>query len=162
MSDPAAKTVIQVLPCAAAKASVGQIFLQFLVIAITSFGGVVPYLRASLVTKRRWIDDKEFVEMLSISQSVPGLNATNMTILLGDKLCGALGSLTAIVGARLSGALIMAAVSVLYRHHGDDALVSAGLKGVAAAAVGLLLFTIVGLKKKHELISTISFSWPSP
>jgi len=92
MSDPAAKTVTRVLPCAPAKASVGQIFLEFLVIGISSFGGVVRYLRARLVTKRHWIDDKEFVEMLSISQSLPGVNATNMTILVGEKLCGALGS----------------------------------------------------------------------
>jgi chromate transporter len=148
MSDPAAKTVTRVLPGAVAKASVGQIFLEFLIIGMTSFGGVVPYLRASLVTKRHWIDDKEFVEMLSISQSLPGLNATNMAILVGDKLCGARGSLTAIVGVCLPGALIMAAVGIFYRHYGDHALVSAGLKGVAAAAVGLLLFTIVGLSKK--------------
>ncbi|HXC62193.1 MAG TPA: chromate transporter, partial [Nitrospiria bacterium] len=55
--------------------SIGQIFLEFLIIGATSFGGVVPYLRESLVIKRHWIDDKEFVEMLSISQSLPGLNA---------------------------------------------------------------------------------------
>jgi chromate transporter len=75
MSDPAAKTVTRVLPGAAAKASPDQVFLEFLVIGITSFRGVVPYLRASLVTKRHWIDDKEFVGMLSINQSLPGLNA---------------------------------------------------------------------------------------
>ncbi|MGC2764727.1 MAG: chromate transporter, partial [Candidatus Acidiferrum sp.] len=68
--------------------SIGQIFLEFLIIGATSFGGVVPYLRSSLVTKRHWIDDKEFVEMLSISQSLPGLNATNMAILVGEKLRG--------------------------------------------------------------------------
>ena len=41
MSDPTAKTVTRVLPGAVAKASVGQVFLEFLVIGITSFGGVV-------------------------------------------------------------------------------------------------------------------------
>jgi chromate transporter len=41
--------------------SIGQIFLEFLIIGATSFGGVVPYLRGSLVTKRHWIDDNEFV-----------------------------------------------------------------------------------------------------
>ena len=43
----------------------------------------MPYLHRSLVTKRHWIDDKEFVEMLSISQSLPGLNATNIEVLVG-------------------------------------------------------------------------------
>ena len=41
-----------------ASASVREIFLEFLTIGATSFGGVVPYLRGSLVTKRQWVDDK--------------------------------------------------------------------------------------------------------
>jgi chromate transporter len=133
---------------APAKVSVGQIFLEFLIIGGTSFGGVVPYLRGSLVTKRHWVDDKEFVEMLSISQSLPGLNATNMAILVGDKLRGAMGSLAAIIGVCLPGALIMYAVGIFYRIHGEHVWITAALKGVAAAAVGLILYTVVGLSKK--------------
>ena len=48
-----------------------------------------PTYATVLVTKREWVDDKEFVEMLSISQTLPGLNATNMAILVGGKLRGA-------------------------------------------------------------------------
>ena len=54
---------------AQAEVSILQIFLELLIIGATSFGGAVPYLRRSLVTKRHWVNDKEFVEMLSISQS---------------------------------------------------------------------------------------------
>ena len=128
--------------------SIGQIFLEFLIIGATSFGGVVPYLRESLVIKRQWIDDKEFVELLSISQSLPGLNATNMAILVGGKLRRALGSLAAIIGVCLPGAVIMYVVGIFYRSHGDHVWVTAALKGVAAAAVGLILSTVVGLSKK--------------
>jgi chromate transporter len=128
--------------------SIGQIFLEFLIIGATSFGGVVPYLRGSLVTKRHWIDDKEFVEMLSISQSLPGLNATNMAILVGEKLRGAMGSVAAIIGICLPGAVIMYVVGIFYRNHGDHVWVTAALKGVAAAAVGMVLSTVVGLSKK--------------
>src|SRR6201982_4044336 len=87
--------------------SITQIFLEFLIIGSTSFGGVVPYLRGSLVNKRRWIDDKEFVEMLSISQSLPGLNATNMAILVGEKLKGAWGAIVAVLGICLPGSVLM-------------------------------------------------------
>ncbi len=151
MSETGATPKVQ-LPASAvaaqARVSIGQIFLEFLTIGATSFGGVVPYLRGSLVTKRRWIDDKEFVEMLSISQSLPGLNATNMAILVGEKLRGALGSIVAIIAICLPGAVLMYAVGVFYRIHGDHVWVTAALKGVAAAAVGLILSTVVGLSKK--------------
>lgn len=130
-------------------ASIGQIFLEFLIIGATSFGGgVVAYLRNSLVTKRHWVEDKEFVELLSISQTLPGLNATNMAILVGDKLRGWLGSIAAIVGVCLPGGLLMYLAGILYHEHGDRPLVTAALKGVAAAAVGLILATAMQLAKK--------------
>jgi len=151
MSEAGAKLTSQKVSFATtvpAAVSIGQIFLEFLIIGATSFGGVVPYLRGSLVTKRHWVDDKEFVEMLSISQSLPGLNATNMAILVGDKLRGALGSVAAILGICLPGGLLMYLVGIFYRAHGDHVWVTAGLKGVAAAAVGLILATVVQLSKK--------------
>jgi chromate transporter len=151
MSETATKLVLHRVPdpaTASAEVSIGQIFLEFLIIGATSFGGVVPYLRGSLVTKRHWVGDKEFVQMLSISQSLPGLNATNMAILVGDKLRGALGSIAAIIGICLPGGVLMYVVGMFYRIHGDHDFVTAALKGVAAAAVGLILFTVIGLSKK--------------
>jgi chromate transporter len=128
--------------------SISEIFLEFLTVGATSFGGVVPYLRGSLVSKRQWLGDKEFVELLSISQSLPGLNATNMAILVGQKLNGALGALVAVLGICLPGSLLMFVVGIVYRAHGDHAWATGALKGVAAASVGLVLSTVVQLSKR--------------
>jgi chromate transporter len=149
MSDAAANPLSQVTdtPAPGRAVSVWDIFVEFLIIGATSFGGVVPYLRAALVSNRHWIDDKEFVEMLSFSQSMPGLNATNLAILVGEKLRGILGSFAAILGICLPGAVLMYIVGIVYRQHGDHAWATAGLKGVAAAAVGLILSTVVQLSK---------------
>ena len=136
--------------------SVAGIFLEFLKIGATSFGGVVPYLRGALVAKREWLDDKEFVEMLSISQALPGLNATNMAVLVGDKLRGPRGAIAAIIGICLPGAVLMYIVGVVYRIHGDHAWATAALQGVAAAAVGLILSTVVQLSKS-SLTSNFDF-----
>ena len=133
----------------ASPATVLQIFLEFLLIGATSFGGgVVAYLRNGLITKRGWLDDKSFVELLSISQSLPGLNSTNMAILVGDRLRGISGAIAGIVGMCLPGGLLMFAVGMVYREHGDHLLATAALKGVAAAAVGLILATAAQLGKK--------------
>ena len=150
MSSPATKPETQVTDAVVPRptVSVGQIFREFLFIGATSFGGVVPYLRNSLVAERQWINDKEFVEMLSISQSLPGLNATNMAILVGEKLRGWMGSVAGILGMCLPSALLMYLVGIFYHLHGDHPWSTAALKGVAAAAVGLLLSTVVQLSKK--------------
>ena len=148
MSSAGAMPSQEVVTPAVPKPSIAEIFLEFLVIGATSFGGVVPYLRDSLVAKKKWVDDKEFVEMLSISQSLPGLNATNMAVLVGEKLQGWMGSLAAILGMCLPGAALMFVVGIFYHLHGDHAWTTAALKGVAAAAVGLILATVVSLSKK--------------
>lgn len=129
--------------------SLGEIFGAFLMIGATSFGGgVVAYLRSSLVGRHRWVDDGHFVELLSISQTLPGLNATNMAVLVGDRLRGFPGAVAAITGICLPGALIMFAVGMAYGHHGSRPAVAAMLHGVAAAAVALVLATTVELGRK--------------
>jgi chromate transporter len=128
--------------------SIDRIFVEFLIIGATSFGGVVPYLRHKLVTRRQWLTDKEFLELLSISQSIPGLNASNMAILVGQKLGGALGAIVAMLGICLPGGLLMFVAGVVYRAHGDHAWATGALKGVAAASVGLVLATVVQLSKR--------------
>ena len=127
----------------------GEIFLAFLLIGATSFGGgVMAYLRSSLVAKHRWVDDETFLELLTISQTLPGLKATNMAILVGDRLCGALGAIAAIAGVCLPGALLMFVVGLVYQAERERPLVEAALDGVAAAAVGLILATIFELGRK--------------
>jgi chromate transporter len=128
--------------------SLFEIFQAFLLIGATSFGGVVPYLRNNLVTRQGWLEDKEFVELLSISQSLPGLNATNMAVLVGQKLAGVSGSLVALLGVCLPGGVLMFIVGIVYRAHGDHELTTAALKGVAAASVGLILATVVQLSRR--------------
>ncbi len=61
----------------------------FAVLGTTSFGGgVVAYLRDALVEHERWFDDREFVRLLELSQTLPGLNAVNMAVLAGDQVRG--------------------------------------------------------------------------
>src|SRR5262245_9560588 len=136
-------------PAPAGIASVGEIFLAFLLIGATSFGGgVLAYLRSSLVDKHRWVDDPTFVELLSISQSLPGLNSTNVAILVGDRLRGGAGALAAFAGICLPGGLIMFGVGMAYGAHAHRGFAAAILHGVAAAAVGLVSAVTVQLGRK--------------
>src|SRR5262245_17642548 len=127
----------------------GQIFVAFLAIGATSFGGsVIAYLRNSIVVRRGWVDDQTFIELMTISQTLPGLKAANMAILIGDRLSGTLGAMAAMAGVCLPGALLMGAVGVVYQVERDRPLVEAALEGVAPAAVGLILATALDLGRK--------------
>lgn len=129
--------------------SVLDVFVTFLIIGATSFGGgVVAYLRHALVGKKKWMDDGQFLELMSISNTLPGLNATNMSILVGDRMRGTVGAIAAMIGMCVPGFIFMTIAGILYGHNGDRPLVTAMLRGVAAAAVGLIGATWYQIGKK--------------
>jgi len=116
-----------------------EIFLAFLFIGASSFGGgVVAHLRSMLVARKKWLDDEQFISALGISQTLPGLNATNMSVIVGDRLCGTAGAAAAFLGMTLPGSIVVLALGVLYASHSGNAGINAALVGVAAASVGLL------------------------
>jgi chromate transporter len=123
-----------------ARVSLIEIFRAFLVVGGISFGGgLIVYLRNTIVKKHHWLDETSFVDMISISQTLPGSYAVNIAVFLGDRLRGAVGAVAAVVGLCLPAALFMFAAGVLYGIHGERPDVTAMLHGVAAAAVGLVM-----------------------
>jgi chromate transporter len=136
-------------PAPPAQVSLAEIFRAFLLIGATSFGGgVMAYLRSSLVDKRGWLDDSTFVQMLAMSQSLPGLNSTNMAVLAGDRLRGTMGAGAAMAGICLPGGIIMFVLGMLHGQHGHRPAAVAVLHGVAAAAVGLVAAVAVQIGRK--------------
>ncbi|MDP1750523.1 MAG: chromate transporter [Reyranella sp.] len=126
-----------------------RLFLGFLIMGATSLGGgVIAYLRTGLVSHFRWLDDETFVELMAISQSLPGLNATNMSILSGDRLRGWPGAFLAALGMCLPGALLMTAAAFAVGIGGDDPISKAFLHAIAAGAVGLITVVLVQLGAK--------------
>jgi chromate transporter len=122
------------------RVSLGKIFAVFATIGAVSFGGgIVAYLRRSLVEKEGWLDEDGFMAALEISQILPGLNSTNMSVIVGRKLRGAAGALVAVLGMVLPGAVAVTALGFAYVALRHDPKVAVILTGVAAAAVGLLL-----------------------
>lgn len=126
---------------------------RFLVIGATTFGGgVIAYLQVLLVERMKWMTPDEFMSALEISQSLPGLNATNMAVLSGDRLRHAWGAFIAVAAIILPGAVI---VFILGRAtlNGEAPWVVGLLAGVMAAATGLLL--AVTLKLAHPMFGHI-------
>lgn len=122
------------------RVSLWRLFSVFSLIGVTSFGGgIVAYLRRSLVEKEKWLDAEEFMAALEISQTLPGLNSTNMSVIVGRKLRGAVGALVSVLGMIMPGAVIVTALGFAYSALRHDPKVAVVLTGVAAAAVGLLV-----------------------
>jgi chromate transporter len=144
-----AGTVAATTGVAKKKVSIVEIFLTFLYIGAVSFGGgVVAYLRQSLVNDKKWFDDVEFLEITSISNTLPGLNATNVAILAGDRMAGWFGATVALLGMCLPAFVFMTAAGFVYSESHARPLATAALRGVAAAATGLIAATWFKIGKK--------------
>ena len=130
-------------------ATLGGIFLSFLYVGTTGFGGglaVVAQLRALAIQRRRWFTEHEFAEGLALAQSLPGSMAGNIAAYVGLRLRGWRGAAVALAGLVLPSMLLMIVLAILYRHlrslpdmeklfHGLNAAVVA-LIGVTAWRIG--------------------------
>jgi chromate transporter len=134
---------------AGAPVSLGMIFRTFLTAGAISFGGgVVAYLREYAVSDTKWLDDDAFLDALEISQTLPGLNAVNMSVIIGDNLRGIPGAIVAVAGLVLPGVIVIMGLGAAWQEESHNPQVRAFLIGVAAAAVGLL--STVTLQLGHK------------
>lgn len=118
----------------------GEVFLAFLKLGLTSFGGPIAhlgYFRDELVSRRGWIDEKGYGDLVALSQFLPGPASSQVGFALGLLRGGALGALAAWVAFTLPSALLLVAFAF-----GASALggpigqgVVGGLKIVAVAIV---------------------------
>ncbi|MBV8451221.1 MAG: chromate transporter [Deltaproteobacteria bacterium] len=125
---------------AAYGAEVGAIFRTFFTAGAISFGGgVVAYLREYIVRKQQWLDDENFLDALELSETLPGLNSVNMSVIIGDRLGGVAGAAAAVAGLLLPGTVVIMTLGVLWSQQRHNPHLRAVLIGVAASAVGLLM-----------------------
>jgi chromate transporter len=126
------------------------IFTKFVTIGAVSFGGgIIAYLQRMLIDDTKWLTEDEFMAALEISQTMPGLNAVNMSVIVGDRLRGPMGAIIAALGMLAPGAIfvfLLGLAASSARH--ATPLANAALKGVAAGAVGLLL--AIALRTGHK------------
>lgn len=118
-----------------------DLFFAFLGIAISGFGGVLPFARRMLVERRGWLTPDEFNETLSLCQSLPGPNIVNLSIATGQRFAGARGSVAAVSGLVLAPMAIVIVLGALYSRFGDLTRLQGAVTGLGAAAAGLVVAT---------------------
>ncbi len=146
VSAPAAGETGVTQEAAGARPSLVRIFKVFLMAGGISFGGgVVAYLREYLVRGEGWLNDDDFLDALEISQTLPGLNSVNLSVVVGDRMRGIVGAIVAVAGILLPGMVIVMTLGVLWEEGRQNPNVTQFLHGIAAAAVGLLATVTVQL-----------------
>ena len=126
-----------------------ELFLAFSQLALSGFGGVLPWAHRTLVERKGWLTQREFVETLALGQLLPGPNIGNMAVMIGYRFAGYAGAAAAFGGLVAGPFLLMIAIGLLYRNYGALPIVQQALSGMSAVAAGLVLAT--GLKMTSSL-----------
>ncbi len=121
-----------------------ELFFGFFRIAISGFGGSLPFARREMVEQRKWLTAREFTDILSICQLMPGPNICNMSFCIGARFAGLPGAVVSFVGLVAAPCVIGVSLAWLYLTFGQMPAVSGMLRGISAGAVGL--FIALGLK----------------
>jgi chromate transporter len=128
-----------------APASLGELFLAFNKLALQGFGGVLAVAQRELVERRHWLTREQFVEMLAISQVLPGPNVVNLSLIFGDRCFGVRGAAAALGGMLAVPLVIVLGLTVGYVEFASVPMVAGALRGMGAVAAGLVIATAVKL-----------------
>ncbi len=125
-----------------------DLFLVYGKIGLIGFGGINAWARRVLVEEKRWLTDQEYAETLGLGQVLPGPNALNAAIMVGDRFRGTAGAIAAPAGMFGGPLILLAGLAAFYDAYGQVPLVKGVLAGIAAAAAGMVMGTAAKMTGK--------------
>lgn len=134
---------------AAPEGTAGEVFLAFLRLGLTSFGGPIAhlgYFRDDLVVRRRWVDDKAYADLVALCQFLPGPASSQVGFGLGLLRAGPLGALAAFLAFTLPSAVLM--VGFAYGASLFRGVIGSGiLIGLKIVAVAIVAQAVAGMAR---------------
>ena len=135
------------------------LFLAFAKMSLSGFGGVLAFARRGIVEQHRWMTAEQFNETFALCHFLPGPNIVNLTVVFGSRFRGIPGSIAAFAGLVGPPVVLVTVLAALYVRFGEIDALRRILAGVACAAVGLLISTVlrmmVPLIRKRDFVGLV-------
>ena len=131
-----------------------QLFTIFFKIGAFTVGGgyaMIPLIEAEIVTKKGWVTKEDFLDLLAIAQSAPGVFAVNIAIFIGYRLRGVRGCLVTALGAILPSFLIILCIALFFLRFKENPTVEAIFRGIRPAVVALIAAPTFNLAKAAKI-----------
>lgn len=133
-----------------------SLFTTFFKIGAFTFGGgwaMISIIEREIVDKHHWIERDEFLDLLAIAQSLPGILAVNIATSIGDKIRGTKGSVIASLGTILPSFLIILAIAIFLTPETikNNRVLSAIFMGIRPAVVALIVAPVITSAKAAKL-----------
>ncbi len=131
-----------------------NLFIVFFKIGLFTIGGgyaMIPLIEKDVVERNRWVTKEEFLDLLAVAQSAPGVFAVNISIFIGYKLRSVKGAVVAAVGNVLPSIIIILAIAVFFNSFSDNDIVNNVFKGLRPAVVALIAAPVFSVAKSARI-----------
>lgn len=142
-----------------------KLFLSTLTLSAFTFGGgyvIITLMKKTFVDDFGWIDEDEMLDLVAIAQSAPGAIAVNGAIVVGYKLAGFIGVLTAVFATIIPPFAIISLIAVFYDAFRQNTLIALMLEGMQAGVGAVITAVVIGMGQqvtstKSPLLITTMF-----
>ena len=131
-----------------------EIFAIFFKIGLFTIGGgyaMLPIIQKEVVETKGWMDDEEFLDAISLTNSLPGPLAINAATFVGYRVCKVKGVLAAVLGAASPSVIIILTVAMVFSNLTEYPVVQYIFDGIRPAVVALILYALIKLAKSAKL-----------
>lgn len=129
-------------------------FLTFFKIGLFTIGGgyaMIPLIEAEIIEKKKWVGKEEFLDLMAIAQSCPGVFAINIAIFIGYRLRRVKGAIVSCIGTALPSFIIILLIALFFHQFKDNEIIAAAFRGIRPAVVALIAVPTYNLAKKAKL-----------
>lgn len=133
-----------------------RLFVPFFKIGAFTFGGgwaMISIIEREIVDRHHWLEREEFLDLLAVAQSLPGILAVNISVAVGDKLRGVKGSICAALGTILPSFFMILAIAIFLTPDmiKNNSILSPVFKGIRPAVVALIVAPVLSAAKAAKL-----------
>lgn len=133
-----------------------QLFLSFFKIGAFTFGGgwaMISIIEKEIVDKKHWIERDEFLDLLAVAQSLPGILAVNISVAVGDKLRGMKGATMAALGTILPSFMIILCIAIFLTPDliKENETLSSIFMGIRPAVVALIVAPVISSARAAKI-----------
>lgn len=125
-----------------------ELFVVFFKLGAFTIGGgiaMLPLLQNTLINEKKWFTKEEFVDIVAVCQSLPGVVAINMATYVGYKKKGLIGSIVSTFGVTIPSFVMILIIARFIRSLGDNSIAMGAMAGLRAAALGMVVVAIIQL-----------------
>ena len=112
---------------------------------------MIPLIEKYVVERNRWLSKEEFVDLLAVAQSAPGVFAVNMSIFIGYKLKKLRGAVAAAFGCVVPSVIIILLIAMFFNGFRENEVVNNVFKGLRPAVVALIAAPVFSLAKSARI-----------